>query len=452
MMTYDAKGGKMEEVLERYRGLTAKSEAIFRRAESVMPGGISHSYRYYWPYPVYAVRAKGSKFWDVDGNEYVDLWMAHYARITGHAPAFIINGLAQRLSNGLHVGMVNQYEVEFAEMLCDIIPSAEKVRFCCTGTEATMYAVRLARGYTDRKVILKVEGGWHGPNPDLIYKISPPLKHVESLGLLPEMSGYTRVLPFNDIEGALKAIEEDADDLAGVIIEPVPGIGFIPADVHYLKTLREETLRVGALLIFDEIITGFRLSPGGAQEEFGIKPDLTTLGKVAGGGMPIGIVAGRRDIMDMCDHRARPNKWERVNIGGGTFSGTPMAMMAGLLQVQYLRENAHWIYPKLKEMGQRVRMGTEEAFRQNGINVRCHGCGSLCQLAFPLGKDEEIRSPRDILDRTDSHKRDVEYKLRMMNEGVFVVKGGGALSTEHSEGDIEKIIRATQKVAKEMGS
>ena len=451
-MTYDGKGGKMEEVLERYRGLTAKSEALLGRAEKVMPGGISHSFRYYWPYPVYAVRAKGSKFWDVDGNEYVDLWMAHYARITGHVPDFIIDGVAQKLSDGLHVGMVNQHEVEYAEMLCDIIPSAEKVRFCCTGTEATMYALRLARGYTDRKVILKVEGGWHGPNPDLIYKINPPLERAESLGLLPEMSEYTKILPFNDIGGAIEAIREDAGDLAGVIIEPVPGTGFIPADIHYLKALREETMRVGALLIFDEVITGFRLSLGGAQEEFGIKPDLTTLGKIAGGGMPIGIVVGRRDIMDMCDHRARPNKWERVNIGGGTFSGTPIAMIAGLLQVQYLRENAHWIYPKLKEMGERVRTGVEEAFRQNGINARCHGYGSLYQVSFPLEEDEMIRSPRDILDRTDSQKRDVEFKLRMMNEGVFVVKGGGAISTEHSKEDIERIIRATQKVAKEMGS
>ncbi len=442
----------MEEVLERYRGLSRQSEALFKRAEKVMPGGISHSYRYYWPYPVYSVRAKGSKFWDLDGNEYVDLWMAHYARITGHAPDFIIDGLAQKLSEGLHVGMVNQYEVEFAEMLCDIIPCAKKVRFCCTGTEATMYAIRLARGYTERKVILKIEGGWHGPNSNLIYKINTPLEHGESLGLLPEMSKYTKTIPFNDIKGAIEAIKEDAGDLAGVIIEPVPGTGFIPADVHYLEALREETLRVGALLIFDEIITGFRVSLGGAQEEFGIEPDLCTLGKVAGGGMPMGIVVGRGDIMDMCNHMKRPNKWERVNIGGGTFSGTPIAMTAGLLQLRYLKENANWIYSKLKEMGERVRRGVEEAFRQNGIDAQCNGYGSLYQVTFPLQKDAEIRSPRDILERTDSRKRDVEYKLGMMNEGIFVVKGGGALSTEHSEEDIEKIIRATQKVAKEMGS
>ncbi len=212
----------MEEVLERYRGLSRQSEALFKRAEKVMPGGISHSYRYYWPYPVYSARAKGSKFWDLDGNEYVDLWMAHYARITGHAPDFIIDGLAPKLSDGLHVGMVNQYEVEFAEMLCEIIPCAEKVRFCCTGTEATMYAVRLARGYTERKVILKIEGGWHGPNSNLIYKINTPLEHGESLGLLPEMSKYTKTIPFNDIKGAIEAIKEDAGDLAGVSIEPVP--------------------------------------------------------------------------------------------------------------------------------------------------------------------------------------------------------------------------------------
>ena len=156
--------------------------------------------------------------------------------------------------------------------------------------------------------------------------------------------------------------------------------------------------------------------------------------------------------MDMCDHRARPNKWERVNIGGGTFSGTPIAMMAGFLQVRYLRENAHWIYPKLKEVGQTVRTRVEEAFRQNGINARCHGYGSLYQVAFPLEEDERIRSPRDILERTDLKKRDIEYKLRMMNQGVFVVKGGGAISTEHSEEDIEKIIRATEKAARQMRS
>ena len=451
-MTDNGKGGKMKEVLDRYRDLSAQSQALFRRAERVMPGGIGHSFRYHWPYPVYAVRAKGSKFWDVDGNEYVDLWMAHYARITGHAPDFIIDELARKLSDGIHVGIVNEYEVEFAEMLCEIVRSAEKVRFCCTGTEATMYAVRLARGYTDRKMILKIEGGWHGPNPDLMHKINIPLESAESLGLLPEISEYTKTLPFNDIEGAMRVIEETADDLAGVIIEPIPGTGFIPPDPRYLKALREETSKVGALLIFDEIITGFRLSLGGGQEEFGIKPDLTTLGKIAGGGMPIGIVAGRKDIMDMCDHTKRPNRWERVNIGGGTFSGIPMAMIAGLLQVQYLKENAHWIYPRLKEMGERVRKGTEEAFRQNGISARCYGYGSLYQVAFPLDKNERLMSPRDILDRTDSHKRDVEYKLRMMNEGVFVVKGGGAISTEHSEEDIEKIIRASQKVAREMGS
>ena len=442
----------MEEVLEKYRGLNPQSEALFKRAQSVMAGGISHSFRYYWPYPVYAVRAKGSKFWDVDGNEYVDLWMAHYARITGHAPDFIIDGLAQKLPDGLHVGMVNQYEVEYAELLCDIIPCAEKVRFCCTGTEATMYAVRLARGYTERKVILKIEGGWHGPNSNLIYKVNPPLEHAESLGLLPEMSEYTKTIPFNDIEGAIEAIREDAEDLAGVVIETIPGTGFIPAEVHYLKALREETSRVGALLIFDEVIKGFRVSLGGAQGEFGIEPDLCTLGKITGGGMAIGIVAGRRDIMDMCNHMTRPNKWERVNIGGGTFSGTPIAMTAGLLQIQYLKENAGRIYPKLKELGERASKGVEDAFRQNGIDVQINGYGSLYQVTFPLQRDAKLRSPRDILERTDLRKRDVHYKLGMMNEGIFVVKGGGALSTEHSEEDIEKIIRATHKVAKEMGS
>jgi glutamate-1-semialdehyde 2,1-aminomutase len=442
----------MEGVLERYRGLTPQSEALFERAEKVMSGGVSHLQRYYWPYPVYAARAEGSKFWDVDGNEYVDLWMAHYARITGHAPDFIINGLSQKLTDGIHVGIVNEYEVEYAEQLCEIIPCSEKVRFCCSGTEATMYAVRVARGYTNRKAILKVEGGWHGSNIDLLYRVNHPLEHDESLGLLPEMSTYAKTIPFNDIDGAIATIREEAEDLAAVIIEPVPGSGFLPADVPYLKRIREETTKVGSLLIFDEIITGLRLSLGGAQGEFGIEPDLCTLGKIAGGGMPIGVVAGRADIMDMCSQMARPEKWDRVNIGGGTFSGTPIGMMAGLLQVQYLKENSRSIYPKLKELGDRVRQGVEEAFRKNGINAQVNGYGSLYQVVFPFEKGTEVRSPQDIIARTDLRKRDVEYKLRMMNEGVFVVKGGGALSTEHSEDDVEKIIRATHKVAEKMAS
>ena len=442
----------MEEVLERYRGLNPKSEALFKRAERVMSGGVCHLQRYYWPHPVYAAKAKGSKFWDVDGNEYVDLWMAHYARITGHAPDFIINGLSQKLSDGLHVGIVNEHEVEYAERLCEIVPCAERVRFCCSGTEATMYAVRVARGYTNRKIILKIEGGWHGSNLDLFHKVNHPLEHAETLGLLPEMAMYTKTIPFNDIDGAIAAIREDADDLAAVIIEPVPGNGFLPAEAPYLKRLRVETTKVGALLIFDEIITGFRVSLGGAQGAFGTAPDLCTLGKIAGGGMPIGVVAGRADIMDICSQMTRPDKWNRVNIGGGTFSGTPMAMMAGLLQVGYLKENSRWIYPKLMEAGDRVRQGVEEAFQKNGINAQVSGYGSLYQVVFPYEKGTEIRSPRDIMQRTDLRKRDVEYKLRMMNQGVFVVKGGGALSTEHSEDDVEKIIRATQKVAKEMAS
>jgi len=189
----------MRDAGREYRSRTPQSEKLFQRAKKVMAGGVCHNIRYFPPYPFYIKQAKGSRVWDVDGNEYIDLWMAHYEAILGHSPEIIVNELSRILSKGTHWGLVNEYQVELAELICQVVPSAEKVRFCCSGTEATMYAARLARAFTGKNVILKVAGGWHGANTDLSIAIHSPYEQKESAGLFPEVSQYTKFIPFNDI-------------------------------------------------------------------------------------------------------------------------------------------------------------------------------------------------------------------------------------------------------------
>jgi len=435
-------------VLKDYRTRTPESEKLFERAKKVMAGGVCHNIRYFPPYPFYIKEARGSKVWDVDGNEYIDLWMAHYEAILGHSPEIIVNEVSRILSKGMHWGLVNEYQVELAELICQVVPSAEKVRFCCSGTEATMYAVRLARAFTGKSVILKVEGGWHGANTDLSVAIHSPYEEKESAGLLPEVSQYTKSVPFNDVEGSLRIMRQNAENLAAVLIEPVPGQGYVPAESGYLEALREEARKLDALLIFDEVIDGFRLSLGGAQEKYGIIPDLTTLGKILGGGMPIGAVVGKKDILDLSDPTRVNSKW--VLAGGGTFSANPLSMAAGIRMITYLKENADIIYPELDRNGERIRREIEKAFNDNGVLARGIGDGSLFGLHFPFKEEAELRSPKDIEELTDLERRDEDLKLRMLRHGVHVWKGGGALSTAHSDEDIQSIIEAYRKVAREM--
>ena len=441
----------MESYFDAYRDRTPGSERLFKRAREVMPGGISHGVHFFPPYPFYVKGAEGSKVWDVDGNEYVDLWMGHYTHILGHHPREIVEGIEKELRVGIHWGIVFEKQIELAELIRDLVPCAEMVRFCCSGTESTMYAVRIARAYTRKNVILKIAGGWHGANSDLTYSIKMPYDKPETLGLLPELQHYGKAIPYNDIDATLQVIRENQEDLAGIILEPVSGEGgFIPAAIDYLRMLRSETERLGAVLIFDEVITGFRISLGGAQAKFGVIPDLTTLGKIVGGGMPVGAVVGKREILEKTSPEIKGNKWEKIMVGGGTFSSHPLTVAAGLAMLNYLRVHAHEVYPLLEEKGEKVRQGVERALRQNGVNGLVTGTGSLYQTHFPLVSDAVLDSPHSIHRLTNLEKKEVEFRLRMMNHGVHVMHGGGALSLAHSEGDIARIIEAAGEVAREM--
>jgi glutamate-1-semialdehyde 2,1-aminomutase len=314
-----------------------------------------------------------------------------------------------------------------------------------------MYAVRLARAFTGRNTILKIAGGWHGASSDLSFGIKMPYEKEESLGLLPELQQYTKVIPFNDLPGSLEVIHQNRGDLAGIILELVPGEGgFCPATKEYLHTLRSETNRLGALLIFDEVISGFRIALGGAQERFGILPDLTTLGKIVGGGLPVGAIAGKREILDKTSPEKKAKKWERIMIGGGTFSSHPLAAAAGLAMLQYLKDHAEEIYPLLETKGEKVRKGVEKALQKTGVETAVTGIASLYQTHFPSQKGVGLHSPHQIHQFSDIEKREVEFRIRMLTKGVHVMHGGGGISIAHSDEDIEKIINASEAVTREM--
>ena len=268
-----------------YIEMTKKSKELFERAKRVLPGGVVYAVRYFNPYPIYVTHAKGSKIWDVDGNEYDDYWMGHGANILGHSPDFVVEKVYEVSKRGTHLGFENVYAVEFAELLTKIIPNVEMIRFTNSGTEANMYALRLARAYTKRRYVIKIEGGWHGGLDQLHTAVTPPFQGPESAGLPEEFIKYTIAVPYNDLDAMENALKKY--DVAAIIMEPVPGAGgcIEPID-GYLRGVRKLADTYGALLIFDEVITGFRLALGGAQEYFNVNADIVTLGKIIGGGYP----------------------------------------------------------------------------------------------------------------------------------------------------------------------
>ncbi|MEM0490505.1 MAG: aspartate aminotransferase family protein [Ignisphaera sp.] len=322
----------------KYVGKTRRSREMFERALRIFPGGVTYHIRYLEPYPIYVSRAKGSIVWDVDGNEYDDYWMGHGAHILGHSPDFVVEAVNKISREGTHFGFENIYAIEYAELLTKVVPNIEMIRFCNSGTEANMYAVRLARACTKKRYIVKIEGGWHGSLDQLHVALTPPFTEPESLGIPNDFVKYTVAVPYNDIENLEKVAKRF--DVAAIVIEPVPGAGgCIEPEKNYLKEVRRIADVYGALLIFDEVITGFRLSLGGAQEYFNVKADIVVFGKIIGGGYPgAGAFAGKREYMELLNHIKYPSPRQRV-FHGGTFVGNPITMVAGYTTIDYLARN-----------------------------------------------------------------------------------------------------------------
>ncbi len=304
-----------------YEKTRRRSRQLFERAKKVFPAGVSYRIRSIDPYPFYVERAHGCKLIDVDGNRYTDYWCGHFALILGHAPRGVIRAVKEQSSKGFHYGVAHEMELKLAEQITRMVPSIKMLRYCASGTEANMYAIRLARTCTKRSRIGKFEGGWHGGYDALHVATKPPFEQLPSGGLTDGIVKDTIALPYNDLDGVRKIMSQN--ELASITVEPVMGSGgMIPADKEFLKGLAEICRERGTLLIFDEVITGFRLSPGGAQKKWGLSPDLTVLGKIPGGGLPMGVVGGRQDIMEHMDH----TKYEvpDYSFHGGTYTGNPM--------------------------------------------------------------------------------------------------------------------------------
>ncbi len=428
---------------DEYARRTTRSKDLHERAMRVFAGGVNHNARFYKPYPISVRRAKGQHIWDEDGNRYVDYWMGHMALILGHSPTVVVDALSEQLENGTLYGMGSRLSLNLGEEIQRDVPCAEMLRFCNTGAEATMYLVRLARAYTGRKTVIKMAGGWHGYNTELNKAVHRPFDRSESEGILPEEQAHVRSVRFNDLEAARKASKSARGDLATVLLEPVLGAGgCIPADRDYLRGLRELCDQTGALLAFDEIITGYRLALGGAQERYGVKPDIAAFGKVVGGGMPIGLVCGQKEVISMAD----PSRKERfVSIGGGTFSENPLSMTAGLATLRYLRKNRGTVYPRLEENGERLRSGVDEAFAEGGVEAHTVGLGSLFLTHFGS-------IPRCAEDAATGDKRIVtEYALHLMANGIFVLPGHpGAVSTAHRKDDLDLVVDKTREYCEGM--
>jgi glutamate-1-semialdehyde 2,1-aminomutase len=414
--------------------VTSHSSEFFARAQKRIPGGVNspvRAFRNVDGSPFFVARAEGAKIWDVDGNEYIDYVGSWGPAILGHAPKVVVDVVREAATRGLSFGIPNPLEVEMAELICGWMPSIEKVRMVNSGTEATMSCIRLARAFTGRAKVIKFDGCYHGHVDALLVKTgSGALTHGQpsSAGVPSAFVDLTISLPFNDPELLRKAFRENKNEIAAVILEPVPAnAGLYFPKEKFLAVVREECTRNGALLIFDEVITGFRVARGGAQEIYGIKPDLTALGKIIGGGLPVGAFGGRAEIMD------------QLSPGGpvyqaGTLSGNPLAMAAGLAQLRELERVNGWRL--LEDLGARFEKLALDVIKHAKIDMTFHRLGSLFCLFF---------APGPIVDLASAQRSDLKMFARFfracLKRGVYFAPSQfetGFISTAHTPEDIER--------------
>jgi glutamate-1-semialdehyde 2,1-aminomutase len=447
-------------LVDSYKKKHKKSEELFMKANQHQIRGGSHNLRLYDPFPFFDVKSNGSKVTDVDGNTYIDFWQGHFANILGHNPPIVMNALMDffQQEQGLITGFPGTYQMELAELILSRIDQ-EKIRFSTSGTLATMYAIMLAKSFTKRDLVMKVGGGWHGSQPYALKGITRydrGLNHIESAGLPPGIDSMIVTTRFNDTEDLRERFREYGEQIACLIVEPIVGAGgLIFAQQEYLKKSRELTQEYGALLIIDEVISGFRFHAGGLHVLYGIKPDLVVFGKAIGGGMPVSAVSGRDDVMSLLEPGTPADR--SVRFDGGTFSAHPASMLAGATFVRYLIEHEQEIYPRIGSLGARVRNGIEEIFRNYGFNVKCTGDGgsvthnsSMIAVHFLNEEIEQVISPEQAWNPEicDFELRERIFKFAMLEEGFNIFHGYGGISDAHSESEIQASLDAVDRIAK----
>jgi len=413
-----------------------KSGLLFEKAKKCIPGGVNSPVRAGNAVgidPPFIAEAEGCFLRDADGNEYIDYVCSWGPMILGHAHPEIVQVLEEAMQRGTSYGAPTEIEVEMAETIVEMVPSIEMVRMVNSGTEATMSAIRLTRGYTGREKIVKFEGCYHGHADSLLVSAGSGVATLGipgSPGVPQDLARHTISLPFNDLESLIQAFQKFGPEIAAVIVEPIPGnMGVVIPDESFLRGLREITSEYNALLIFDEVISGFRVAPGGAQELYGIMPDLTCLGKIIGGGLPVGAYGGKKEIMS----RMAP-------VGdiyqAGTLSGNPLAMAAGLTTLNILKQEG--IYGKLDRKGDRLFLGLEEAARGSGVDITVNRIGSMGCFYF---------TSRPVVDFASAKASDAElfkkYYANMLEQGIYLAPSpfeAAFVSAAHGEKEIQKTI------------
>jgi glutamate-1-semialdehyde 2,1-aminomutase len=410
------------------------SAKIFQQASQLMPGGVSSPVRAISPYPFYTARSEGAYLWDLDGNRLIDYCLAYGPMILGHKHPAIIHAVADQLQKGWLYGTPSELEVNLAKRIMNLYPSIEMLRFVSTGTEATMAALRVARGATGRNMIIKIEGGFHGAHDSVLIKAgsgATTLGIPDSKGVPADTAKNTLQVPYNDLSALEQVLKRFPDQIAALIIEPVLGnIGPVLPKEGYLQGVRDLTKDHDILLIFDEVITGFRLDLGGAQRYYGIKPDLTTLGKIIGGGFPIGIFGGRKDLME----QVAPS-------GGiyqaGTFNGSPISLAAGNATLDVLENDR--VLEKLNATGDQMRKALSEIVSDSRLPYSVTGIASMFKVFFGT-------LPWDYASALRCDKSGYfNFFRRMLDSGIFLTPSQfetDFLSTAHSDEDLEQTLEA----------
>jgi glutamate-1-semialdehyde 2,1-aminomutase len=428
-----------------------KSEKLFAEALKYIPGGVNspvRAFRAVGGQPFFVNHAAGCKIWDVDGNELIDYVGTWGPAILGHTHPKIISAIKAAADHGTSFGIPNPFEVKMAKLICQFVPSIQKVRMTNSGTEACMSAIRLARGFTKRDKIIKFDGCYHGHVDSLLVKAGSgalTFGNPDSAGVPAAFTQHTIVAPFNDVDAVKEIFAANKNEIAGIIIEPVPGnAGLYLPKKGYLEFLREVTKKNGALLIFDEVMTGFRLAPGGAQERFKILPDLTCLGKIIGGGLPVGAFGGRAEIMDLL---APPGPVYQA----GTLSGNPLAMAAGIAALEELKSEVRSQkseggnkYALLGKLGAQLEAGMRAAAKSAKIPVQFNSCGSMFCAYFTSGP---VNNLADAM--KSDRARFAKFFHGMLDAGIYLAPSqfeAGFISTAHTSADIERTVRAAAEV------
>jgi glutamate-1-semialdehyde 2,1-aminomutase len=418
----------------------SESERFFEKAKKLIPGGVNSPVRAFEPYPFFTKYAKGSRIFDVDGHEYVDYCMGYGPLILGHAPPRIIEAVREQLEKGTLYGTPTEKEVELAELIRKLVPSAEMVRLVTTGAEATMSAIRAARGYSGRKKIVKFEGCYHGAHDSVLVKAGSGATTFgipDSLVIPDETTTNTIILPFNDSEKFEEEAKARRGELAAVILEPVIGnIGVVTPKEGFLETVRELTEKYGTVLIFDEVITGFRLALGGAQEYYGIKPDMTTLGKILGGGFPTAAYVGKEEIMKTIAPSGKVYQ-------AGTYSGNPVSVTAALETLKFLHDKRESFYPEMENKCKEIVRKLSRVIDEHDLRLQINHVASMFQVFFTEKPVYDYKTAK-----TADNKKFMKYQRKLLDKGIFVPPSQWEtcfLSTEHSEQDIEKTIEVAEE-------